>query len=63
MRTRVPIEKLAIIWEDVLDTRMGDEMPGKALENCLQELISRAQGAGLVQDLLRILCEELSNID
>jgi type I restriction enzyme, R subunit len=62
MSTRVPFDKLAIIWEDVLDTRMGDEMPGKALENCLQELISRAQGAGLVPDLLEMLCDELSNI-
>ncbi|MCG8599249.1 MAG: TIR domain-containing protein [Verrucomicrobiales bacterium] len=62
MSTRVPIEKLAIIWEDVLDTRMSDELPGMALENCIQELISRAQGAGLVPDLLEILCEELSNI-
>jgi type III restriction enzyme len=60
--TKLPRDKLALIWNDVLETRLDDELPGKALEYCIQELIIRAEGAGQMSILLEYLCEDVRGI-
>jgi hypothetical protein len=59
---RVSRDKLAVIWGDVLENRMEDEVPGKALDFCIQELIFRADGAGRMMILLNVICSDVPGV-
>lgn len=63
MSTKTPRERVGVIWQDVLDERMDDCLPGKDIEVCIQELIVRAEAARKLSILLEILCEDIKGID
>lgn len=54
----IPRDKVGIIWCDVLEERMDDEMPGKPVGECLQELIRRADTRDKLDELLEVIRDE-----
>ena len=53
---------VCMIWFDTLNSRLEDEVPQRSLQECVIELLIRAQQRDRMTDLIQSLCGEYPDL-
>lgn len=59
---RYNYNEIGVIWFDLFETRIGDELPGVPLSNAVIELIDKAKKKQKFDELLSRICEQNPDI-
>lgn len=62
MADRLTIDQVAVIWFDVFERRMEDEISKPIVSMACVEIIDRARREDAIPDLLRIICRNAPNV-
>lgn len=60
---RLARPELAVVWYDVLESRMEDDMSQRLLGECVVELLLRVTRAGAMDELIRNLCADRPDLE
>jgi hypothetical protein len=56
MMDRMNRTEINVVWYDVLESSMDNDMPGRGQSDCVVELLDRAQKRRKLQDMFEAIC-------
>lgn len=55
-------KQVSVLWYDVLQSRMDDEVPEQPIANCVMELLLRCDASAQIAALLHVVCQDYPHL-